>query len=113
MKCKYLSIVCCVVGVIVGWSETTKTPMVGRTSPRKMGVNQYVDSRLCAHCHYQIYENYRQTGMGKSLFKPSPANTIEDYKGNTQFYHSLSDTHYSMFVRNQAYYQKRWQIGFD
>jgi len=76
-------------------------------------VNEYVDSRLCARCHSQIYENYRQTGMAKSLFKPAPANTIEDYKGNTQFYHSLSDTHYSMIFRDHAYYQRRWQIGSD
>src|SRR5580692_4883709 len=49
----------------------------------------------------------------KPLFKPAPANTIEDYKGNTQFYHPLSDTHYSMIFRDQAYYQRRWQIGSD
>ena len=51
--------------------------------------------------------------MAKSLFKPAPANTVEDYKGNTLFYHSLSDTHFSMIFRDQAYYQRRWQIGSD
>src|ERR1700730_8793939 len=96
MKSQCLFNLCCVVGLIVGSSEKIRTQRAGGTPPRSTPVNEYVDSRLCARCHNQIYENYRQTGMGKSLFKPTPANTIEDYKGNTEFYHSLSDTHYSM-----------------
>jgi hypothetical protein len=51
--------------------------------------------------------------MAKSLFKPASANTIENYKENTHFYHSLSNTHYSMIFRDQAYYQRRWQIDSD
>jgi len=94
------------------WGKTG-IPVAGTTPPKSTPVSEYVDSRLCAFCHRQIYESYRQTGMAKSLFKPAPANTIEDYKGNTQFYHSLSDTHFSMIFRDQAYYQRRWQIGFD
>ena len=50
--------------------------------------------------------------MGRSLFRPAPANTIEDYTKNNEYYHPLSDTHYSMIVRDGAYYQRRWQIGF-
>jgi hypothetical protein len=75
--------------------------------------NNYVDSRICAGCHSQIARNYLQTGMGRSLFRPAATNTIEDYARNNQTYHSLSDTHYSMSLINGAYYQRRWQIGFD
>jgi predicted CXXCH cytochrome family protein len=50
--------------------------------------------------------------MGRSLFRPSPANTLEDYSKNNEFYHALSDTHYAMIIRDGAYYQRRWQIGF-
>jgi tetratricopeptide (TPR) repeat protein len=50
--------------------------------------------------------------MGRSLFRPAPANTVEDYTGNNAFYHPLSETHYSMIRRDGAYYQRRWQIGF-
>jgi tetratricopeptide (TPR) repeat protein len=108
-----IGLICCVAGLIVGTWGKTRVPVAGVTPPKSAPVNEYIDSRLCAFCHRQIYENYRQTGMAKSLFKPAPANTIEDYKGNTQFYHSLSDTHFSMIFRDQAYYQRRWQIGFD
>jgi predicted CXXCH cytochrome family protein len=75
--------------------------------------NRYVDPSACAGCHAQIARNYLQTGMGRSFFRPSAASTIEAYTSNNQFYHSLSDTHYSMEQRGSAYYQRRWQIGFD
>jgi len=74
--------------------------------------NDYVDARVCASCHSQMAEGYRQTGMGRSLFRPTPANTIEDYSNNHEFYHPLSDTHYAMIRRDGAYFQRRWQIGF-
>ena len=51
--------------------------------------------------------------MGRSVFKPAPANTIEDYTDNHEFLHSASDTHYAMIKRGADYYQRRWQIGFD
>ena len=74
--------------------------------------NEYVDAQICAQCHRQIAEDYSKTGMGRSLFRPSPANTVEDYTKNHEFYHSTSDTHYSMIERGGGYYQRRWQIGF-
>lgn len=51
--------------------------------------------------------------MGRSFFPPASANTIEDYKGNNTFYHALSGTHYAMVSHDGAYYQQRWQIGFN
>ena len=75
--------------------------------------NDYVDPRLCATCHADIAKTYRQTGMGRSFYRPTGANTVEDYTKNNQFYHALSDTHYAMIRRDGAFYQRRWQIGFD
>lgn len=51
--------------------------------------------------------------MGRSLFRPAPSKTLKDYTRNTEFYHPLSDTHYSMVVRESGYYQRRWQVGSD
>ena len=76
-------------------------------------VNQYVDPKTCAQCHRQIYESYQQTSMGRSFFRPTPPNTIEDYNHNNTFYHALSATYYSMVFHDGAYYQRRWQIGFN
>jgi tetratricopeptide (TPR) repeat protein len=85
------------------------TPAAGQAAP---AVNNYVDARMCAVCHTQIAQNHLQTGMGRSLFRPTHANTLEDYTRNNEYYHPLSDTHYSMILRDGAYYQRRWQIGF-
>jgi predicted CXXCH cytochrome family protein len=74
--------------------------------------NEYVDAKTCAGCHRQIAADYRLTAMGRSFYRPAPANTVEDYQGNHEFLHSLSDTHYSMVARDGAYYQRRWQLGF-
>ena len=57
----------------------------------------------------------RRTGMGRSFFRPTPSNTLEAYtgpRGEHDFYHALSDTHFSMILRDGQYYQRRWQIGF-
>ena len=74
---------------------------------------EYVDATVCASCHRQVANQYRQTGMGRSFFRPTPANTIEDYTTDNEFYHPLSDTHFRMIRRNGEYYQRRWQIGFS
>src|SRR6185295_15696460 len=44
-----------------------------------------VDSRVCASCHPTAARNYLQTGMGRSFFRPTPANTIEDYTVSNEF----------------------------
>jgi predicted CXXCH cytochrome family protein len=87
---------------------TASALISAQTSPG----NNYVEARICASCHSEIARNYSQTGMGRSLYRPAPANTLEDYARDNEFYHSLSDTHYSMVVRDGRYYQRRWQVGF-
>ncbi|HZL58053.1 MAG TPA: tetratricopeptide repeat protein [Bryobacteraceae bacterium] len=81
--------------------------------PKSGQVNGYVDSKICATCHREIAANYARTGMGRSFFRPAAVNEIEDYAGTPEYYHALSDSHYSMTVRNGQYFQKRWQIGLD
>jgi tetratricopeptide (TPR) repeat protein len=74
-------------------------------------VGEYVDARVCGACHRQIADDYRQTGMARSFFRPTAANTIEDYTRQNTFYHALSETHYAMIRRGGEFYQRRWQIG--
>jgi tetratricopeptide (TPR) repeat protein len=74
---------------------------------------EYADAKTCARCHVRIDQSYRRTGMGRSLYKPAPPNTIEDYRNRNEFFHALSDSYYSMIVRDGVYFQRRWQTGFD
>ena len=96
------------------WALPGTAAILASTGPPQTAPqNHYVDSRACAQCHSQIYESYRRTSMGRSLFQPASANTVEDYINKNTFDHALSGTHYSMTIRDGAYYQRRWQTGFD
>jgi tetratricopeptide (TPR) repeat protein len=86
---------------------------VATQAPHNAVANQYVDPSVCARCHRQIYDSFKQTGMGRSFFRPMPSNTIEDYKDKNHYYSSLSDTHYAMIIRDGVYYQRRWQVGLN
>jgi len=41
------------------------------------------------------------------------AYTTQPGVAQDDFYHALSDTHFSMVQRGGQYYQRRWQIGFS
>ena len=73
----------------------------------------YADPQACATCHTQIAASYARTGMGRSLYKPSPTNTVEDYRVKNSYYHAASDTHFTMLERSGKYYQRRYQTGAD
>ena len=48
-------------------------------APATLG-SGYVDPAICAGCHEDIAKTYRLTGMGRSFYRPSTENTIEDYR---------------------------------
>ncbi len=75
--------------------------------------SDYVDSRLCASCHANVYETYRRTGMARSFYRPRPENAVEDYRANNSYYHAASDEHFTIIERDGKYYQRRYQIGFQ
>jgi len=70
----------------------------------------YADSKVCATCHREIAADYARTGMGQSFFMPGSANTVQNYAKTPEYYHALSDSHYSMTIRNGQYFQRRWQL---
>jgi tetratricopeptide (TPR) repeat protein len=75
-----------------------------------LAAQTHADSKACAMCHREIAENYARTGMARSFFRPETANTIEAYAKTPEYYHALSDSHYSMTIRNGRYIQRRWQL---
>ena len=71
---------------------------------------QYLDPQACQPCHGEIYQSYLKVAMGRSFYKPSPGNVIEDYTTNNQFFHAPSNRHYRMVQRNGKFYQRRYQL---
>src|SRR5437867_3190339 len=52
----------------------------------------YVAPATCAGCHDRIARSYRLTGMGRSLYRPRPAeNAVEDFKSRNKIYNRASD----------------------
>ena len=73
----------------------------------------YADPAACAGCHSEIAKTYRQTGMGRSFFRPRRASILEDYEQHNSFYHRASDRYYTMVRREDRLYQRRHQTGWD
>ena len=73
----------------------------------------YVDAAACKGCHSKIWQTYQQTGMGRSLTRPSPEAMVEDFSKPILFYHRASDQHYTIYERDGKYYQRRHQVGSD
>ena len=73
----------------------------------------YSSPEACAGCHTKIAETYRRTGMGRSLFRPSAENTVEDYSRKNTYFHKASDSYFTMLRRDGKYYQQRYQIDFN
>src|ERR1035441_5065208 len=85
------------------------TPGIARAQSEEAG---YAGPETCAGCHRDKWETYRRTGMARSFYRPSPANTVEDFTKNNTFYHRPSDSYFTMLRRDGKYYQRRYQMDF-
>lgn len=91
-------------------------PIVPQSRPvvpdREKG-SGYVDPAICAGCHQDIARTYRLTGMGHSLYRPTTANTIEDYQTHSTVNNDASGLTYTMVERDGKFYQRRSNKGFE
>lgn len=65
----------------------------------------YADPGACAACHPKIWATYRQTGMGRSFYRPSA-----ETAGTAAYYHKPSDSYFSMLERDGRFFQRRHQL---
>ena len=49
--------------------------------------------------------------MGRSFYRPSAANLVEDY--TKTYFHAPSGTYYAMVQHDGGYYQLQYQFDFD
>jgi predicted CXXCH cytochrome family protein len=73
----------------------------------------YVDPAICAGCHQDIAKTYFLTGMGRSLYRPSAANTVEDYQTHNTVQNDASGLTYTMVEHDGKFYQSQSEKGFD
>ncbi len=82
-------------------------------SPAEQAKSEYVDPAVCATCHDDIAATYRKTGMGRSFYRPTPQNIIEDYAQKNTLDHKPSGMSYTMVEHDGKFFQRRHTIGFD
>src|SRR5579862_2946473 len=70
----------------------------------------YAPAQSCRGCHADVAETYSHVAMARSLYRPTPANVIEDYRGHNQFFHAPSNRYYRMVEREGRFYQQRYQL---
>src|ERR1035438_8025736 len=72
----------------------------------------YADSAVCSQCHPAIAATYQKTGMGRA-FRRVRSEDINWPTPGKPWHHAASDTYFEMVQRDGAWFQRRWQIGFD
>ncbi|HEY3936655.1 MAG TPA: tetratricopeptide repeat protein, partial [Bryobacteraceae bacterium] len=96
-------------GIILGTLAVYGQSESPLASQEKAG---YTRPETCAGCHRDVWETYKRTGMARSFYSPSGANTVEDYTYKNTFYYKASDSYFSMLRRDGQFYQRRYQIDF-
>ncbi|MGH2574951.1 MAG: tetratricopeptide repeat protein, partial [Ignavibacteria bacterium] len=70
----------------------------------------YVGDEECYGCHSEIYNTFKKTGMGRSLYLPTTKNMIEDYEKNNQIYDSRTNFYYKMYREGENFYQMEFRL---
>ena len=68
----------------------------------------YVDDRVCARCHAELAESYREVAMARSFYRPRAAPAVEDF--DTPFEHAASARIYQMRRDGDHYFFRRHQL---
>jgi predicted CXXCH cytochrome family protein len=95
--------------IVRGRLRTTPAAESNRSNPAEA---RYVDPTECAGCHPGVAETYQRTGMGRSFYPPTSANTIGAGKKDVTYYHKASESYFTMEERDGRFFQGRYQIGF-
>ena len=86
----------------------------GGTSPvSAQAAGLYADPAVCATCHPAIAATYRKTGMGRAFRKVRSEGDLDAAAPASPFHHEASNSFLDMVFRDGAWYQRRWQTGFD
>jgi predicted CXXCH cytochrome family protein len=73
----------------------------------------WADPAVCAQCHSAVAATYRKTGMGQSFRKIRTEKDLDAAAPVKPFHHAASNSFFEMIFRNGAWFQRRWQTGFD
>jgi len=99
------------------WMRHVAGRTIGTGPVPSQAASGYVDPALCAQCHSDIAATYRKTGMGRSFRKVRSEKDLDSAAAGPNvakpFYHAASHSFFTMVFQNGAWFQRRWQTGFD
>ena len=98
-----------------GWGlyKSNEIHQVASPQTQVQAESDYVDPTVCATCHASIAATYKKTGMGRSFYKPTSQNTIEDYSHKNTIEHRASGMTYSMIEHDGKLFQRRHTVDFN
>ena len=93
----------------LGASAQIPDPLASRgIAPTVGAAPGYVEDRVCAECHREIWTTYQQVGMARSFARPGSAGRIEDF-ARSAFAHAASKQNFEMSWRGDRLVFRREQ----
>ncbi len=93
----------------LGAAAPDADPLVSRRIAVTTGAAPgYVEDRVCADCHREVWTSYQQVGMARSFARPATAPKIEDFAAGG-FTHAASKESYEMAWRGDRLWFRRDQ----
>jgi predicted CXXCH cytochrome family protein len=82
-------------------------------APARTAEAAYANPATCAQCHPAIAATYKKTGMARAFRKVRSEKDLDAAAVAKPYYHEPSASFFNMVFRNGAWFQRRWQTGFD
>lgn len=70
----------------------------------------YVGSEVCAGCHASIYEQYRKTGMGRSMSLASAPLRLEKVSAPSTVFQAATGRHFQIYREGSHFYQAQFEL---
>jgi predicted CXXCH cytochrome family protein len=96
--------------VLGGAGAQLRALQLGSSGP---AAGAYANPAVCAQCHSAIAATHKKTGMGRSFRKIRSEKDLDAAAPPKPFYHAASNSFFDMVFQNGAWFQRRWQTGFD
>ncbi|MEL6867553.1 MAG: hypothetical protein AAFP19_24220 [Bacteroidota bacterium] len=72
---------------------------------------KYVGKSNCITCHANIYETYKQTGMGRSFDRATPQKSDATYGDHALVYDEASDFYYRPYFQNDSLFVMEFRLS--
>ncbi len=109
LKNRWIWSLCTLALIGCGKEDSLKTQSINNNIANGLIDGGYVGDQECSLCHIEIFNTFKQNGMGRSLYVPTAQNIIEDYQSNTKIYDENNNLYYEAIHKDGVFYQKEYR----